>query len=441
MNQPRLPACTGASTEHRARTRTHALIAAQLLLGLVVGAILLGLYARPAHAQQQVGGYVVQAGDTLSVIADRYGVTLEELAALNSISDPNLLRVGQVLLIPGATGEVPQDVMDTGVVLAQAGDTVGAIARRVGQEPALVAALNDVVETARTFPGQPVRVPLAALPSGEPLRFGAVTSLQGPSQVEQGRTARVVIETARPLSLQANWNGTPLPFAPLDVITRQVALLPVPALLEPASYPLTITYTTRAGAPVSRLLSVNVVDGGYDTQTISVPSDRTDLLAAENVRAEEAKVAAVLSVFTPDLVLRQPFVQPIGVENPTSSPFGTRRYYDSGPNSYWGYHAGQDFSAAAGVPALAPAAGIVVLAEPLTVRGNAVILDHGRGVFTGYWHLSEINVTPGQVVNAGDLLGLVGNTGLSTGAHLHWEMRIYGIAVDPLQFLNEAPFP
>ena len=83
---------------------------------------------------------------------------------------------------------------------------------------------------------------------------------------------------------------------------------------------------------------------------------------------------------------------------------------------------------------------MVVLAEPLTVRGNAVILDHGRGVFTGYWHLSEIKVEADQVVNAGDVLGLVGTTGLSTGAHLHWELRIDGVAVDPMQFLAEPPF-
>jgi murein DD-endopeptidase MepM/ murein hydrolase activator NlpD len=74
------------------------------------------------------------------------------------------------------------------------------------------------------------------------------------------------------------------------------------------------------------------------------------------------------------------------------------------------------------------------------VRGNAVIIDHGQGVFTGYWHMSEMKVTPGMQVATGDVLGLVGNTGLSTGAHLHWELRINGVAVDPMQFLDEAPF-
>ena len=83
----------------------------------------------------------------------------------------------------------------------------------------------------------------------------------------------------------------------------------------------------------------------------------------------------------------------------------------------------------------------MLLAEPLAVRGNAVILDHGRGVFSGYWHLSEMKVSVEMEVAAGDVLGLVGNTGLSTGAHLHWELRIGGVAVDPMQFLEEDPFP
>ncbi len=68
------------------------------------------------------------------------------------------------------------------------------------------------------------------------------------------------------------------------------------------------------------------------------------------------------------------------------------------------------------------------------VRGNAVVLDHGNGVFTGYWHMSELDVKPGEAVETGQLLGKVGSTGLSTGAHLHWEMRVAGVAVDPLQW-------
>ena len=85
----------------------------------------------------------------------------------------------------------------------------------------------------------------------------------------------------------------------------------------------------------------------------------------------------------------------------------------------------------------APAAGTIVLAEPLTVRGNVVFIDHGWGLLTGYWHLSTIETEVGQQVAPGDLIGRVGNTGLSTGAHMHWEMWVGGISVDGLQWLDE----
>jgi len=100
-------------------------------------------------------------------------------------------------------------------------------------------------------------------------------------------------------------------------------------------------------------------------------------------------------------------------------------------------HAGEDFAVPPGTPVLAPAAGTVVLAEPLFVRGNAVVIDHGRGVYSGYWHMQSLSVKAGDRVSPGEVLGTVGSTGLSTGAHLHWEMRVDGIAVDPLQWVEK----
>jgi murein DD-endopeptidase MepM/ murein hydrolase activator NlpD len=79
-----------------------------------------------------------------------------------------------------------------------------------------------------------------------------------------------------------------------------------------------------------------------------------------------------------------------------------------------------------------------VLADELIVRGNAVLIDHGLGVFSGYWHQSDLAVQAGQSVQRGDLIGYVGDTGLVTGAHLHWEMRVGGIAVDPMQWTEMA---
>jgi murein DD-endopeptidase MepM/ murein hydrolase activator NlpD len=184
--------------------------------------------------------------------------------------------------------------------------------------------------------------------------------------------------------------------------------------------------------------TVAVEDGGYESQQIVVSDDKAAAMTPEIIAAERDKVVGVWSQVSPALLWSGPFVRPIDPQYLTTSSFGTRRDYSVA--DIGNFHAGQDFGAPEGVLVTAPADGVVALAEPLTVRGNAVILDHGRGIFTGYWHLSEIRVTPGQRVAAGDILGIVGNTGLSTGAHLHWEMRIYGVAVDPMQFLEEGVY-
>jgi murein DD-endopeptidase MepM/ murein hydrolase activator NlpD len=117
-----------------------------------------------------------------------------------------------------------------------------------------------------------------------------------------------------------------------------------------------------------------------------------------------------------------------------SSHYGARRSINGGP--YDTYHEGTDFSAYRGSPVLAPASGIVSLAETLPVRGGSVILDHGLGIHTGYYHLSQINVEVGQHVNSGDLLGEVGTTGRSTGNHLHWDLLIGTNWIDAEQWVD-----
>lgn len=412
-------------------------------LSLALAAALLWvLLTTPLFAQDEAGTYIVQPGDSLSAIAAAYGVSLDSLVAANAIADPSLITVGQVLIIPSATASAGSTLAGVPVtqVHARAGDTIASLAARYAQDAATIAALNGIAETATLFPGQPVGLPESATVQEE-LRFGAITAISMPATIEQGRTGHLVIESTRPLTITAIWNGLQLPLAPLDAMTRVVALLPAPALIDPADYALTVAYTTRSGLAVQREFAIPIVDGGYESQILTFTPEVGALLDATLVQGELEKVRSVTQSFTADMVQRVPFQRPIGPEYQTTSPFGTRRYYDSDVNSMAGYHAGQDFGAGTGVPILAPSTGIVALAETLQVRGNAVILDHGRGVYTGYWHMSEIFVTPGQLVQQGDVLGLVGTTGLSTGSHLHWEMQIYGIAVDPMQFLDEAPFP
>jgi secretion/DNA translocation related TadE-like protein len=135
---------------------------------------------------------------------------------------------------------------------------------------------------------------------------------------------------------------------------------------------------------------------------------------------------------------------PIGVGHPAgvaqlALPLGgpyriTARFGDTGPHWTSGRHSGLDFAAEPGVPVLAAAGGRVTAAGPGGRFGNRVVIDHG-GVVTYYAHLSAVTVVVGDIVDAGRQVGSVGSTGNATGPHLHFEVRIGGVARDPAAFL------
>ncbi len=399
-----------------------------LLWGLLVGV------SGIVYAQTNVGSYTVQSGDTLFTIAQRFGVSVETLAAFNQITDVNLLNVGQVLLIPGAEGTAALTMARS---QALPGDTLNSFALRHGLAPEALTILNGISLTTRLFPGQPILLPSSPPVPTRP--FGAILTMTTPETIPQGRTGRIEIRTRRHLTVTATWNNIPIVFTQaLTDSLQQSALLPVHALLEPSAYTLTLTYTATNGRLLTHQQWIDVTTGDYASQQITLPDEKGVLLAPETGEAEFQQLNAIWTQVSPTLWWNGVFTRPIGPEYNTTSPFGTRRNYSGGVyETNNSYHSGQDFGAPEGVPVLTPAAGVVALAAPLQVRGNVVVIDHGRGVFTGYWHLSEIKVVAGQQVNVGDVVGLVGTTGLSTGTHLHWELRIYGIAVDPMQFLNQ----
>ncbi len=154
----------------------------------------------------------------------------------------------------------------------------------------------------------------------------------------------------------------------------------------------------------------------------------------EAIEAEREKLQQIWTQITPEPLWPATFTWPLQEYVELTSHYGARRSVNGGP--YDTYHEGTDFSAYRGTPVLAPAGGRVVLAEPLIVRGGAVILDHGLGIHTGYYHLSEINVSPGDIVKAGEPLGEVGTTGRSTGNHLHWDLLVGTTWVDPEIWIN-----
>jgi murein DD-endopeptidase MepM/ murein hydrolase activator NlpD len=118
--------------------------------------------------------------------------------------------------------------------------------------------------------------------------------------------------------------------------------------------------------------------------------------------------------------------------------FGSRRVFNGKPRSS---HEGMDLAAPAGAPVAAPGPGRVALAEELYFSGGTVILDHGAGLFTLYFHLTRLDVKTGQTVGEGQTIGAVGATGRATGPHLHWGARVNRARVNPLGLLKLPPWP
>ncbi len=385
-------------------------------------------------AQSPGDTYVVKTGDTLASIAANLGIPLELLVISNQLSDVDALDVGQVLQLPrGATRSA---------LVARPGDTIHAIALREGLSVPRLAILNHSTPTARLFPGQQIRL-LPNTPAA-PTRFGSVKVISVPLVVVQGQAGWVEAVVNRPLSLEAGWNGAPLGIRPLAILNEGEAgeevtvwggYVPTAASMEPGVYPVSLSYQAANGVKVTRSFPVFVQEQGFPVQEINLPPDKSALIEQEISQEELDYLAPVWTRTATPIQWRGPFELPLSVTAPSTSAYGVRRNYNS--SQYFSFHTGQDFAAPGGSPVHAPADGIVALAEPLTVRGISVILDHGAGLFTGYWHLQEALVTPGEKVRAGDPIGLVGTTGRSTGEHLHWELRIYGIAVDPMPFLTQ----
>jgi len=125
------------------------------------------------------------------------------------------------------------------------------------------------------------------------------------------------------------------------------------------------------------------------------------------------------------------FIRP--VEGKVSGSFGRKRIINGQPRSP---HSGEDFTAPQGTPVHATNEGVIALVGDFFFSGKSIVLDHGLGLYTMYFHLDEVDVAEGDKISKGEVLGKVGATGRATGPHLHWGMRIDGARVNPLSILN-----
>jgi murein DD-endopeptidase MepM/ murein hydrolase activator NlpD len=378
--------------------------------------------------------YVVQPGDSLINLSLRYGMSVAAIALQNRIVNPAQLYVGLSLSLQEGAGSEP--AIKTGwLYVVQPDDNVYRIAARYGISLARLIKSNKLKRTSVLYPGQHIVIPgpddgPALVDVPQP--FSQV--VMQPAPAEQGRTVMLHLTTSTPVKLQGTFMGKPLVVFSDGTRQTHIILYGVHAFADPGIYPLDLTAIDDQGRQSRLTRLIEVVDGGYAAEAITLLPNQLDLIDPKITQPEMDKIMRVVSNYTSQRYFDGPLGLPCPA--PVTSQFGTRRSYNKGP--YDQFHTGTDFAGAPGSPVYAPAAGVVVMVATLNVRGNATIIDHGWGVYTGYWHQSEVRVKVGDAVKQGQIIGTVGSTGRVTGPHLHWELFVGGVQVDPLQWARQT---
>ncbi len=199
-----------------------------------------------------------------------------------------------------------------------------------------------------------------------------------------------------------------------------------------------VNYADKLKAEVEDLDSTINVEKVSELEGVT-STDRADAILADIVARN--KPVAIPVVETPKPTYTQ-YTTSVYSGAVTPAIDGTKVWPTSGRNincDYWGYygHNGVDIGGASGAPIYAYMGGTVIFSGwDTTGYGNCVKINHGNGVVTIYAHCSSLGVTAGQVVNAGDYLGGIGMTGWATGNHLHFEVRVNSVPVNPWVYLN-----
>jgi len=234
-------------------------------------------------------------------------------------------------------------------------------------------------------------------------------------------------------SIHGEFQGERFPIAFSNETGIYEGLIGIDMSTSPATYEIKVIATDADNRVYSSALSLRVEKVDFGTQALSLPPDMVDLDAKtlERVNQEARKLQALFQTFRDERLWEGVFIRP--VEGEISTGFGLNRIINGQQRSQ---HTGVDLRAEKGTSVLASNHGVVVLVDELFFTGKSVLLDHGWGLYSMYFHLSEVLVKEGNLVRTGAILGRVGSTGRSTGPHLHWGIRINGARVDPFALLK-----
>jgi murein DD-endopeptidase MepM/ murein hydrolase activator NlpD len=282
---------------------------------------------------------------------------------------------------------------------------------------------------------------LFLLAAGAVAREEAPRLRAAPLRVAQGGVLFVSLETREPLrDPYCQWLGRS--YRMFQTPGGYRSALPVDRLEPAGPRPLEIRADGLEEPLARQTIRIIPLDTGA-VETVRLTPELMKLQEDPRLAEESKRIRQLVSTETPDALWQHSFKAPVAGQG---RDFGKRRrYVETLPNGRRGstfesYHRGLDFPLPPGSPVHAVDEGIVLAAESFVLTGNTVFIDHGLGIISAYFHLNEFRVKTGEKVRQGEVIGLVGSTGRSTGPHLHWSMYVSSQAVNPLSFLQVPSF-
>ncbi|MBI4574301.1 MAG: M23 family metallopeptidase [candidate division NC10 bacterium] len=259
-----------------------------------------------------------------------------------------------------------------------------------------------------------------------------------PERVKQGGVAVLRTESPTPIrALRVQVGDRRILAASPEGQTPQPVLIGIDLEQPPGTVLVHAEAADGSGRALLGLAPLLILDARFPVQrlTVSRPFVELDAASLERVNREKAVLDRLWETLTPERLWRGPFRIPLEGTGPGVG-FGERRIINGEARAP---HTGTDYSAPPGAPVLAANAGTVALVADHFFAGTSIILDHGLGLYTMYFHLQESLVQPGQRVERGQAIARVGSTGRATGPHLHWGARLQGARIDPRELLQPLP--
>jgi len=233
-------------------------------------------------------------------------------------------------------------------------------------------------------------------------------------------------------SVEGSLDGRPLRFFPCA--GGQAALIGVDLETKPGAHLWKVGVVEPGREPRNARGSLTIARRSFPQERLTLPQTMVDLNPETEKRAvdETGQLTTLYRTVTPERLWRGRFTKPVGTLA-AGTGFGARRIINGQPRSP---HGGIDFAAPRGTPVVAVNAGKVALVAEFFFPGRLVILDHGLGLFTLYFHLDTTTVVEGERVERGRTIGTVGSTGRATGPHLHFGAMVGSARIDPATLLG-----